>query len=134
VAHFAVGAGEHTAGSHLEHGRGEVAEEGRLVVGVGLHELARGAGGGLQGCVGEQEALPRHHVLVVLVVKAHWRARVQKRCHISIAVLRAEPLQLCEVGFLQRRIRLARVPLVVQPRLEARAARFPNCVRPWTAI
>lgn len=43
--------------------------------------------------------------------KASWRrtglnqhARVQKRCHISVAVLRAEPLQLCEVGFFQRRI------------------------------
>ena len=116
-------------GAHFEHGRSEVTEESVLVVGVGLHELHCGAGSGVQGFVREEEPLARHQILVVLVVEADRRAGVQICRHVPVAVLSAQVLQFYEVGFLQRRIGLARVSLVEQSRLKARAARFADRVR-----
>lgn len=68
TSYFSIGTVFDIQCSHLHHSLLEIEEEHGLVHGVAIDE-ASSAGGGIQGLIGEEKAVPPHHGVEVIVVE-----------------------------------------------------------------
>nr|ACN34589.1 unknown [Zea mays] len=127
-----VGGGAHADPAHVDHGDGEVGEEGVGVVGgVGGHEPDVGAGEAVlqQRSVGGQQRLVVVHGFEVPHVEGGRRHRVQRLHAGHVGRRRAHLRQVLGVRRVQRRVLVAGAGVVVQASGEGRAVRDAEGVR-----